>query len=40
MKKYCKVCGAPLDDDGICTNEKCKMRKLQLRLKKLKKPKE
>lgn len=30
--KFCMACGTALDDDGICTNEKCKRRKLQLAL--------
>lgn len=27
---YCKACGAALDEQGICTNEKCKRRALQI----------
>lgn len=30
MAGYCKACGAALDDDGVCTNENCKRRALQL----------
>lgn len=30
---YCKACGSLLDEEGICTREKCKRRKLQLSLK-------
>lgn len=30
MAKHCTACGAALDDDGICTNENCKRRALQL----------
>ena len=30
MAEYCTACGAALDDDGICTNEKCRRRALQL----------
>ena len=30
MTKYCTACGAALDDDGICTNESCRRRALQL----------
>ena len=30
MAKYCTACGADLDGDGICTNENCKRRALQL----------
>lgn len=27
---YCKACGAALDEQGICTNESCKRRALQI----------
>lgn len=27
---YCIACGSALDEAGICTNEGCKRRKLQL----------
>ena len=30
MAKYCTACGAVLDNEGICTNEGCKRRGLQL----------
>lgn len=30
-KRYCTACGSELDADGICTNEKCARRKIQLR---------
>lgn len=30
MKKYCIACGSSLDADGICTNEGCKRRSLQV----------
>ena len=33
MAKFCTACGAALDDDGICTNQKCVRRLLQLLLK-------
>lgn len=32
-KRYCTACGSELDADGICTNEKCARRKIQLRKK-------
>lgn len=32
-KKYCTACGAELDDEGICTREKCPRRALQLKQK-------
>lgn len=32
-KKYCIACGAELDDEGICTREKCPRRALQLKQK-------
>ena len=35
MKKYCNVCGKPLDEEGICTNDACPKHKLQMKLKKL-----
>lgn len=35
-KKYCPACGAELDADGICTNETCQRRRLQLLLKRKK----
>lgn len=28
--RYCPACGSSLDDAGICTNEKCVRRALQL----------
>ena len=31
--RYCPACGAHLDEKGICTNEKCARRKLQLKAK-------
>lgn len=33
MAKFCTACGTALDDDGICTNQKCIRRLLQLLLK-------
>lgn len=33
MAKFCTACGAALDDDGICSNQKCVRRLLQLLLK-------
>ena len=33
MKKYCIACGSSLDADGICTNENCKRRALQIAAK-------
>lgn len=27
---YCKACGGALDENGVCTNEGCKRRALQL----------
>lgn len=33
MAQYCKACGAALGEDGICTNETCKRRALQLAAK-------
>lgn len=30
IKRYCPACGAELDEEGICTREKCPRRKLQL----------
>lgn len=32
-KKYCTACGAELDEEGICTREKCPRRALQLKKK-------
>lgn len=32
-KRYCSACGSELDADGICTNEKCPRRKIQIRQK-------
>ena len=32
-KRYCSACGAELDADGICTNQKCARRKIQMRKK-------
>ena len=31
QKRYCPACGAELNSNGICTNEKCARRKIQLR---------
>ena len=31
--KYCIACGSSLDADGICINENCKRRALQLAAK-------
>ena len=33
MKRYCPACGAPLDDEGVCTRSKCPRRALQLKAK-------
>lgn len=33
VKRYCPACGAPLDDEGICTRSKCPRRALQLKAK-------
>ena len=33
MKKYCIACGSSLDADGVCGNENCKRRALQLAAK-------
>ena len=30
IKRYCPVCGAELDQEGICVRETCPRRKLQL----------
>lgn len=30
---FCSACGGALDDDGICTNQKCVRRLLQILLK-------
>lgn len=32
--EYCKACGAPMDEEGICTKNSCPRRKLQIALKK------
>lgn len=32
-KRYCPACGSELDSEGICTNQKCARRKIQLRKK-------
>lgn len=32
-KRYCPACGSELDAEGICTNEKCARRKIQLKKK-------
>ena len=33
MKKYCIACGRSLDAEGICSNENCKRRALQIAAK-------
>lgn len=33
VKRYCPACGAPLDEEGICTRSKCPRRALQLKAK-------
>lgn len=33
VKRYCPACGAPIDDEGICTRSKCPRRALQLKAK-------
>lgn len=33
MKKYCIACGSSLDADGICNNDNCKRRALQVAAK-------
>lgn len=30
IKKYCPACGSLLDNEGICSNVKCKRRALQI----------
>lgn len=34
VKRYCPACGAPLDDEGICTRTTCPRRALQVKAKK------
>lgn len=33
VKRYCPACGAPLDEEGICTRTTCPRRALQLKAK-------
>lgn len=33
VKRYCPACGAPLDNEGICTRAKCPRRALQINAK-------
>lgn len=36
-KRYCSACGAELDADGVCSNELCPRRPLQLKINELNK---